>query len=82
MAYPRARSLNAELEEGSTDASYKKVIQDRGGEVELGFWDEREHLSTKGYGIVESPRKDIPGQLKEAVTPMTIATRDPEALGY
>jgi hypothetical protein len=31
MAYPTARSMNAELNEGATDGKYKKIVVDRGG---------------------------------------------------
>lgn len=29
MAYPPARSMNAELDEGATDGKYKKLVVDR-----------------------------------------------------
>lgn len=75
------RNINDELVEGITDGTYKKVIRDRGGAVETGFWDARRQLSVKGYGIVESPEKVCPCG-DEVTTPYTIATRDPERLGY
>jgi|HubBroStandDraft_6_1064221.scaffolds.fasta_scaffold284626_2 hypothetical protein len=81
MAYPRARSVNAELEQGMADGAHKQVITDRGGEVETGFWDERENLSVKRFGIAEAPVKTLPDG-RRVRTAMTIQTRNPETLGY
>lgn len=82
MAYPRARSVNAELHEGMTDGSFKKVIQNRGGEPEELTGLTRAQLSVKGYGIVEAQRKWLPDGSDDCNTPYTTPTRDPEALGY
>lgn len=81
MALPVSRSVNRELDEGMTDGTYKKVVQNRGGLVEEGFWLARKQLSTKGYGIVESPTKVLANG-DEISTPYTVATKDPEKLGY
>jgi len=83
MALPVTRSVIRELDEGATDGTYKKVVQNRGGLVEEGFWDARKQLSVKGYGITEAPTKAIPGSNgMEVTTPYTVPTKDPEDLGY
>lgn len=81
MSLPVTRSTRRELIEGITDGVYKKVVRDRGGLVETGFWDVRQQLSVKRYGIAESPTKVCPCDV-EVVTPYTVDTRDPEDLGY
>lgn len=55
MAYPRTRSVNRELDAGATDGKYKKVIADRGGDVEQTFTGNRTDLTNAYYGIHESP---------------------------
>jgi hypothetical protein len=83
MALPVTRSVVRELDEGLTDGRYKKVVTDRGGLVEDGFWENRKHLSVKMYGIVEAPTKVLPGANgMEVTTPYTVPTKDPENLGY
>ena len=82
MALPVTRSVLRELDEGMTDGTFKKVVRDRGGIVEPDFWTARRQLSVKLYGIVESPEKVCPCCNNAVHTPYTIATQDPEGLGY
>jgi hypothetical protein len=74
-------SCSAEFDEGETDSTYKKVVQDRGGVVESGAWAARKQLSVKLYGIAEAPVKDVPtrGTVR---TLNTVPTKSPEELGY
>lgn len=60
MAYPRARNLNSELVEGMSDGSFKKVIQNRGGEVELDTARTRDALADVWHGIHEMNPKALP----------------------
>jgi hypothetical protein len=60
MAYPRARSCCAELDAGMTDGMYKKVIMDRGGEVELLTPASRQQLEDVWHGIHEAPKMMLP----------------------
>lgn len=71
-----------EFDEGLTDGTFKKVVQNRGGLVEPGAWHSRAQLSVKLYGIVEKPRKVLPASGLEVSTPYTMPTPDPEKLGY
>lgn len=60
MAVNQSRSMNAELHEGATDGSYKKIAPARGGVVEHTFVPDRTRLSPFYYGsITESPNKTI-----------------------
>jgi hypothetical protein len=43
-----------------TDGSYKKVIMDRGGEVELLAPASRQNLADVWYGIHEAPKMMLP----------------------
>ena len=76
MAYPNARSCNAELTAGMTDGKYKKVAMDRGGEVELLAPAERQQLADVWQGIHEAPEMMTPDGRK-IVNPYHIAM--PEA---
>lgn len=76
------RSVNRELDEGMTDGTYKKVVQNRGGIVEAATWLARKNLSVKLYGVVEAPRKMLPDGSGTVETPYTVETPNPEALGY
>lgn len=60
MAYPPTRSMNSDLIEGATDGKYKKVLHDRGGQVELTSYEQRADLHDLWYGIHESPVKRTP----------------------
>jgi len=62
MAYPATRSCNRELEAGATDGKYRKVINDRGGDVERTFVANREDLVNGFYGIHETSVMQVPGR--------------------
>jgi hypothetical protein len=81
MAYPRTRSVNAELDEGATDGKYRKVVMDRGGVVEPATYDSRRHLSDTWHGIHEQGVKIRPDG-RACATPYAVATpcADPEAV--
>jgi len=74
MVYPNSRSMNAELSEGSTDGTYKKVVQGRGGVVGKETWEARTDLDDQWYGIHEKQVKVAPDGLLHA-TPNYQATR-------
>lgn len=74
MPYPSTRSMNAEMNEGSTDGKYKKVIQDRGGSVESGTYDDRRILDDAWHGIHEAPAKINPGTGRAVRTPNFVST--------
>lgn len=42
------RSANTELAQGATDGSYKQVVKDRGGVVEMATYDSHRDLSVPG----------------------------------
>lgn len=54
-----SRDMVANLAEGATDGSYKKVVRDRGGVVESTTYEERQDLSDVWFGIHESPEKNL-----------------------
>lgn len=58
MAMPNSRSMSAELNEGATDGKYKKVVNNRGGQVELTTQHSRDDLKDVYYGIHESSVKE------------------------
>lgn len=61
MAYPQLRSMNAELDAGATDGRWKKVVKDRGGNVETLTHHMRDELAPDYYDIREKgPVKDVP----------------------
>lgn len=60
MAYPRTRSVNTELHQGSIDGTYKQAVKDRGGEVEHTTNAARADLNCKNYDIHESPVMETP----------------------
>lgn len=55
MSYPKTRSCLRELDAGATDGKYRKVIADRGGDVERSFVANRMDLVGGFYGIHEAP---------------------------
>jgi hypothetical protein len=82
MAYAKTRSVNRELEAGATDGKYRKVIADRGGEVEHTFVENRMDLTSAFYGIHESPVFQVPGRPGQPCTnPYAVATPAPDP-GY
>lgn len=78
MAYPRARSVNRELEAGATDGKYRKVIADRGGEVERTFVGNRTDLVGGFYGIHEAPVMEMPGCTRAVSNPYAVSTPMPD----
>jgi hypothetical protein len=68
--------MNADLREGMTDGSYKKVVRNRGGVVEHGFVDSRRDLADVWFGIHEDVSKHLPDG-RNAVTPNYIPTPHP-----
>lgn len=73
MTYGPVRSSNAELHEGLTDGSHKKVVQGRGGFPERATYDARADLHDTWYGIHEAPVKVSPDGLP-LPTPNFVAT--------
>lgn len=80
MAYPKTRSANAELHEGMTDGTYRKVVMDRGGVVESLTYEARKDLSDAWSGIHEKADKVLPDG-RMCRTPYAVSTpeADPEA---
>jgi hypothetical protein len=72
MAYPKTRSLQAELAQGSIDGTYKQVNPDRGGVVESGTAETRRDLSPRLYGITEATSKELPTQDTSVRTSYTV----------
>lgn len=61
MGLPQLRSMNAELDSGLTDGSYKKVVRDRGGiEIDADTQQSRRDLHDLYYGIHEAEVKQAP----------------------
>lgn len=60
MGCPPMRSMNAELDSGATDGTFKKVVRDRGGFVDAATQDSREDLHDLYYGIHEQDVKQAP----------------------
>ena len=81
MALPVTRSCTRELDEGITDGTFKKVVQNRGGLVEQGAWHSRKQLSTKLYGIVEAPRKVLADSGLKTLLPTPWPPRTPRPWG-
>lgn len=81
MAYPRARSATRELDAGATDGKYRKVIADRGGDVERAFVANRTDLSGAFYGIHETPEMEVPGCAHACFNPYEVSTPVPSP-GY
>jgi hypothetical protein len=81
MAYARPRSANRELEAGATDGKYRKVIADRGGDVEHTFVANREDLVNGFYGIHEAPVMEVPGCTRSCSNPYAVSTPIPSP-GY
>ena len=74
MAYPKAASLTANLQRGMVDGSYKQIIKDRGGVVEMHAPDERQQLATRLYGIGEAPFQEMPDGSGPVTTAFTVPT--------
>ena len=59
MATNTSRSQNAELAEGMSDSSYKKVVTDRGGVIGPETYESRMDLSDAHFGIAEAKLKHL-----------------------
>jgi hypothetical protein len=66
-------SLNSNLFEGMTDGKAKKVVRDRGGEVESCTYESRRDLDDIWYGIHEDPTKVLPDG-RTVHTPQFVST--------
>jgi hypothetical protein len=78
MAYPQTRSANRELEAGATDGKYRKVVMDRGGDVEHSFVGNRTDLTSAFYGIHEAPVMEMPGCNRTCSNPYAVSTPMPD----
>lgn len=78
MAYPQARSMNASLNEGATDGKYKKIVNDRDGDVEHATYLERIDLNDNWFGIHEAAVKRIPGGRGWSSTPNAVPSTSPQ----
>jgi len=74
MAYPKSFSLTANLERGMVDGSYKQMIKDRGGVVEMHAVIERQQLATRLYGIGEASYQEMPDGSGQVTTAFTVPT--------
>ena len=63
MAFPQSRSMNADLNEGMTDGKYKKIVQNRGGQVDPATHAARADLNDQWFGFTEKPVKVAPDGL-------------------
>lgn len=68
MAVNTSRSQNAELAEGMSDGTYKKISTDRGGRIGAETYDARRDLSDAHFGIHEAQVKHL-GDGSVHVTP-------------
>lgn len=76
MAMNSSYSMNANLAEGATDGSYKKVVRDRGGNIDAVTYAERADLDDGWYGIHEKGMKNL-GDGTAHKTPDYYGTPDP-----
>jgi hypothetical protein len=79
MAYPRTRSMNADLGEGLTDGKYKKVNPNRGGQVEGTTYRARKDLHDRYFGIHEAEDKVFQDGLEHG-TPGYVPTPEADLL--
>ena len=59
----RQRSMNADLELGMVEASYKQVVKNRGGIVENTTYEARQNLADIWHGVHECPAMHTPDGL-------------------
>lgn len=76
MAVNRARSMSADLAEGMSDGSYKKVVTDRGGSIDETTYAQREMLDDAHFGIHEAASKVL-GDGTIHTTPDYVVTPTP-----
>lgn len=82
MAYPQLRSRNAELAEGMSDRSYKKVDSgNRGGVVGEETYQRRMTLDDAWYGIHERDPKVL-GDGSVHATPDFVSTPEVNRLRF
>lgn len=74
MALPPLRSMNAELDTGIADGSYKQIVKDRGGFPEQATYDSRADLHDMSHGIHEAATKQLATKNGRVVTQDTRAT--------
>lgn len=79
MAYPRLRSMNADLAQGAVDGTYKQVAPNRGGVVESSFMELRKLADDVWHGFREAPVKYAPGLCREVSTPTYFPTATPDS---
>lgn len=60
MAANYTRSMNGDLAEGMTDGKYKKITQDRGGDVGTATFRARKDLDDIWHGMHELQTKTLP----------------------
>lgn len=66
MGYPQSRSMNDALSEGSTDGKYKKIVQNRDGQVDSATYENRADLNNQWFGLTEKKVKVTPDGLLHA----------------
>lgn len=76
MTVNTSRSQNAELFEGMTDGTYKKLITDRGGFIDPLNPREKSLIAPQVYGLVGEVKQKI---LPDGRTKHTPNTREPQA---
>ena len=81
MASNVTRGMNANLAEGMSDGTYKKVVRDRGGIIDEATFESRSLLDDVNFGIHEAKVK-ILGDGTHTVTPDYVTTPDPNALRW
>lgn len=81
MAVNNSRRMNADLAEGMSDASYKKVVQDRGGVINAETYEARRDLDDAHFGIHEKQVKTL-GDGTQHPSPDYVLTPSPNALRW
>jgi hypothetical protein len=62
VAYARLRSMNADLNRGASEGSYKTLAPDRGGVVESSYMEMRKYADDVYHGFHEVNPKYVPGR--------------------
>ncbi|MEW1922310.1 hypothetical protein [Streptomyces sp. NPDC088360] len=76
MSYANQRALSGDLHEGLTDGGYKKIVRDRGGQVESTTHHVRSSLNDTWFGMHEDPLKHTPDG-RAVTTPHYVGTPAP-----
>jgi hypothetical protein len=74
MAKNESRDLLLELRDGASDGSYRKIVRDRGGDVENTTWEERQDMAAVWFGFSEIESKNV-GDGSRGITPDYQATK-------